>query len=118
MSRIATFIAVLALGSVTSCSNEGNKTLALMGDMDTSALITLGDAIDIAVAEVPGSFAVEAELEIEDDDGENEPPAYEVVVYVQSTSQLIEVEVHAISGAVLEIEVEDEDDDDDDLDDD
>lgn len=92
-----------------SCSSSGAGRAARMRTVDTSAMITLDNAVAIAQAQVPNGFAIEAVLEVEDDD-EQEPPAYEVVFWVPATQQVIEVEVHAMTGAVLEVEVEEDGD--------
>ena len=99
------------LVTIFCACNSSSSFLDQMRQMDTATMLTLSDALAIAQTEVPGGFAVEAELEIEDDD-ENEPPAYEVVFYVPADDQLVEVEVHAFTGEVLEVEDEDEGDDD------
>ena len=92
---------------LVSCGNgTGSLSSSLLTDLDTSQLISMSRAAEIAVAEV-GGFAVRAELELEDDD-ENEPPAWEVTVFVSGANDLMEVEVHAMSGEVLEVEVSDD----------
>jgi len=103
---------VLALGSLTlACdttpSNDSRAQALMSGSVDHGDLITLARAVELAHAEIPGAFALEAELELEDDD-ENEPPAYEVTLLVLDDGRVLEVEVHAQTGAVLEIEEEDD----------
>ncbi len=88
-----------------ACDTSSSRRGARMGDLDTSTLITLERALEIARGEVPEGFPVEAELELEDSD-EDEPPAWEVELFVKGDNQLVEVEVHAQTGEVLEIEVE------------
>lgn len=104
----------LLLGSLVAVAGCGSSDrLSRMAGLETDQMITLSEAIDVAAAEVPDGFVIEAVLEVEDDD-ENEPPAYEVVLYVRAEEQLIEVEVDAFSGEVLEVEVGDDDGEDDD----
>lgn len=100
----------LALAGCNSTS--GNGHVARSGDLDTTGMITLEQAVAAASAAVPGGWAIEAELEIED---EGEPPAYEVVFHIPGAAYVTDVEVDAYTGEILEIEndteVDDEDED-------
>ena len=107
MSR---WLLLSSLVVLASCGSSDR--LSRMAGLETDQMITLSEAIDVAAAEVPDGFVIEAVLEVEDDD-ENEPPAYEVVLYVRAEEQLIEVEVDAFSGEVLEVEVGEDDGEDD-----
>ncbi len=107
---------VLFLLVTPGCGNSPwHGKLQALSSFDTAGTIPITEAIGIALEYLGGGFAIEAELEIEDDD-ENEPPAYEVVVYLQAESMLMEVEVHAKTGQVLEVEVAEEGDHEDDND--
>ena len=100
---LSALLAVMAMG----CSSGPSKRLAALEGVDTTGMITLARALEIAQGRVPDGFALEAKLELDDDD-ENEPPAWEVALYVAAQAQVIEVEVHAMTGAVLEVEVEED----------
>jgi uncharacterized membrane protein YkoI len=86
------------------------KTKMTPATLAESCKVALGDAIDTALAKVPGK-ALSAEAEF--DDGK---AVYEVMIL--SDGKMVEVEIDATTGAILEVEQEDdEDDDEDDMDD-
>lgn len=118
MTRVAILLS-FTLACVAACTSPPParpNPISAMKKVDTSKLIGLAKALEIAKAKVPSGVPISAELEIEDED-EKEPPAYEVKFYVSGSDKITEVEVHAMTGKVLEVEqegaVDDEDDGDD-----
>jgi uncharacterized membrane protein YkoI len=98
MKNAITIIAIPLLALLSIGCGTGERLEKLMAALD-KAEISLGEAIDIASAEVPDGTVVEAELEVED--GE---PYYEVEVLVGDLVK--EVSIDPQSGEVLSIEDE------------
>ncbi|MBO6758996.1 MAG: PepSY domain-containing protein [Roseibium sp.] len=73
---------------------------------DAPAALSVTQAIEIALAEVPGAVQ---ETELEREDGRQ---VYEIEILTADGVEM-EVEIDANTGAVLEIEADDGDDDDD-----
>lgn len=77
---------------------------------DATTGISESQAIEIALAEVPGTVE---EVELENEDGMS---VFEIEILTADGTEM-EVEISAATGDVLEVEVDDEDDDEDDDDD-
>ncbi|MGM7700263.1 PepSY domain-containing protein [Pseudalkalibacillus sp. Hm43] len=103
-------LAVLLIGGGILFGTKGMDALANsnQSELMKQADLTVEEAEEAALKEVPGK--VTGKTEIEKEDGKL---VYEVTIESAEDQSVKEVELDANSGEILEVEAEDDDDDDD-----